>query len=160
MLARVSNIYVLYARARAIIIWHTVESAIWGQWPFILISANLINNTAVLFNYTPPRYSMQSPVALRLPRDAEIPGAWNEEACEEGNTPYRERLMTSFFFRSLSVPAPEHKKATDYISGLFRVEATLQPRPRRRLSLEESTTSCGEDADDKKWVFFNWCSLN
>lgn len=52
----------------------------------------------------------------------------------------------------LSVPAPEHKKPTDYVSGLFRVEATLQPRPRRRLSLEESTTSCGEDADadDKK----------
>lgn len=50
---------------------------------------------------------------------------------------------------------PEHKKPTDYVSGLFRVEATLQPRPRRRLSLEESTASCGEDADadNKKWVF-------
>ena len=51
----------------------------------------------------------------------------------------------------LSVPAPEHKKPTDYVSGLFRVEATLQPRPRRRLSLEESTTPCSENgADDER----------
>jgi len=51
------------------------------------------------------------------------------------------------FFSFLSVPAPEHKKPTDYVSGLFRVEATLQPRARRRLSLEESTAACNEETD-------------
>lgn len=50
----------------------------------------------------------------------------------------------------LSVPAPEHKKPTDYVTGLFRVEATLQPRPRRRLSLEEPTTPCSENGDEEK----------
>lgn len=27
------------------------------------------------------------------------------------------------------VPGPEHKKPTDYVSGLFRVDVTSKPRP-------------------------------
>nr|XP_012230562.1 PREDICTED: uncharacterized protein LOC105676893 isoform X4 [Linepithema humile] len=75
-----------------------------------------------------------------------------EIECEEFVKDLVGQLSPNDKLLSILVPAPEHKKATDYISGLFRVEATLQPRPKRRLSLEESTTSCGEDADtdDKK----------
>ena len=48
---------------------------------------------------------------------------------------------------------PEHKKSTDYVVDLFRVEAVLQPRPRPRLLIEESTLLDGldnESEDDKK----------
>jgi len=38
------------ARMRAIIVRHTVEPGISGQWPFILISANLINNTRLCYS--------------------------------------------------------------------------------------------------------------
>jgi len=75
-----------------------------------------------------------------------------ETKCARRETRVPRTLDDVPFFFFLSVPAPEHKKPTDYVSGLFRVEATLQPRIRRRLSLEESTASCSEDADvdDKK----------
>ncbi|XP_032666579.1 uncharacterized protein LOC116842044 isoform X3 [Odontomachus brunneus] len=75
-----------------------------------------------------------------------------EIECEELSRDLASQLSPNDKLVPILVPAPEHKKPTDYVSGLFRVEATLQPRPRRRLSLEESTASCGEDADpdDKK----------
>ena len=36
----------------------------------------------------------------------------------------------------LSVPVPEHKKSTDYVVDLFRVESAPQPRPRPKLVIE------------------------
>lgn len=140
----------LHTRARAIIIRDTIALSIWGQRPFILISANLINDSTVLFNYTSlSRYSMQSSVASWLPRNHR--DSWIKRSVRVGKTRVERAFDDVSFFCSLSVPAPEHKKPTDYVSGLFRVETTLQPRPRRRLSLEESTPFCNEDADmDKK----------
>lgn len=75
-----------------------------------------------------------------------------EIECEELSKDLASQLSPNDKLVPILVPAPEHKKPTDYVSGLFRVEATLQPRTRRRLSLEESTASCSEDADvdDKK----------
>ncbi|XP_036151050.1 myb-like protein A isoform X2 [Monomorium pharaonis] len=75
-----------------------------------------------------------------------------EIECEELSKDLASQLSPNDKLVPILVPAPEHKKPTDYVSGLFRVEATLQPRTRRRLSLEESTASCGEDVDvdDKK----------
>lgn len=74
-----------------------------------------------------------------------------EIECEELGRDLASQLNPNDKLVSLLVPAPEHKKPTDYVSGLFRVEATLQPRPRRRLSLEEPTTPCSENgADDEK----------
>ncbi|XP_076678285.1 shroom isoform X3 [Andrena cerasifolii] len=74
-----------------------------------------------------------------------------EIECEELGRDLASQLSPNDKLVPLLVPAPEHKKPTDYVSGLFRVEATLQPRPRRRLSLEESTTPCSENgADDER----------
>nr|XP_033341065.1 serine/arginine repetitive matrix protein 2 [Megalopta genalis] len=74
-----------------------------------------------------------------------------EIECEELGRDLASQLNPNDKLVSLLVPAPEHKKPTDYVSGLFRVEATLQPRPRRRLSLEEPASPCSENgADDEK----------
>ncbi|KAG5325040.1 SHRM2 protein, partial [Pseudoatta argentina] len=75
-----------------------------------------------------------------------------EIECEELSKDLASQLSSNDKLVPILVPAPEHKKPTDYVSGLFRAEATLQPRTRRRLSLEESTASCSDDADvdDKK----------
>lgn len=70
-----------------------------------------------------------------------------EIECEELSKDLASQLSPNDKLVPILVPAPEHKKPTDYVSGLFRVEATLQPRPRRRLSLEESTAACSDDAD-------------
>lgn len=46
---------------------------------------------------------------------------------------------------------PEHKKPTDYVTGLFRVEATLQPRFRRPLSSDDAISSSPEtESEDDK----------
>ncbi|XP_071872400.1 shroom isoform X2 [Bombus fervidus] len=73
-----------------------------------------------------------------------------EIECEELGRDLASQLNPNDKLVPLLVPAPEHKKPTDYVTGLFRVEATLQPRPRRRLSLEEPTTPCSESGDEEK----------
>lgn len=35
-------------------------------------------------------------------------------------------MLFVYFF---AVPGPDHKKATDYVHGLFRVDVTSRPRP-------------------------------
>lgn len=87
--------------------------------------------------------SLPPPGRKKLPEEIE---------CEELSRDLASQLSPNDKLVPILVPVPEHKKPTDYVSGLFRVEATLQPRPRRRLSLEESTTSPAESAsdDDKK----------
>ncbi|KAG7187684.1 hypothetical protein KM043_016740 [Ampulex compressa] len=71
-----------------------------------------------------------------------------EIECEELSRDLASQLSPNDKLVPILVPVPEHKKPTDYVSGLFRVEATLQPRPRRRLSLAESTASSTENAAD------------
>lgn len=73
-----------------------------------------------------------------------------EIECEELGKDLASQLSPNDKLVPLLVPAPEHKKPTDYVTGLFRMEATLQPRPRRRLSLEEPTTPCSDSGDDEK----------
>ncbi|XP_012146204.1 shroom isoform X3 [Megachile rotundata] len=73
-----------------------------------------------------------------------------EIECEELGRDLASQLNPNDKLVPLLVPAPEHKKPTDYVSGLFRLEATLQPRPRRRLSLEEPTTPCSENGSDEE----------
>ncbi|XP_046608221.1 uncharacterized protein LOC124299218 [Neodiprion virginianus] len=58
-----------------------------------------------------------------------------EIECEELSRDLASQLSPNDRLVTILVPVPEHKKPTDYVTGLFRVEATLQPRPRRRLSL-------------------------
>lgn len=43
------------------------------------------------------------------------------------------------------MPAPEHKKPRDYVTGLFRVEATLQSRFQRPASTNSSLDNDTED---------------
>ncbi|XP_076761621.1 shroom isoform X1 [Xylocopa sonorina] len=81
------------------------------------------------------------PCRKKLPEEIE---------CEELGRDLASQLSPNDKLVPLLVPAPEHKKPADYVSGLFRVEATLQPRPRRRLSLEEPATPCSENEDEEK----------
>lgn len=73
-----------------------------------------------------------------------------EIECEELGRDLASQLNPNDKLVPLLVPAPEHKKPTDYVTGLFRVEATLHPRPKRRSSLEEPTTPCSENGDEEK----------
>lgn len=92
---------------------------------------------------------------LELPvKNPEIPPCRKklpeEIECEELGRDLASQLSPNDKLVPLLVPVPEHKKPTDYVSGLFRVEATLQPRPRRKLSAGEPTTPCSENGDDQK----------
>lgn len=42
--------------------------------------------------------------------------------------------------KGLLVPGPEHKKSTDYVSGLYRVDVTLRPRPANSPFRSKTTT--------------------
>ncbi|XP_043286569.1 protein Shroom [Venturia canescens] len=83
-----------------------------------------------------------APIARRkLPEEIE---------CEELSRDLANQLAPNDKLVPILLPAPEHKKPTDYVSGLFRVEATLQPRPRRPPSLDDlnSTSSAETETED------------
>ncbi|XP_043485248.1 protein Shroom [Leptopilina heterotoma] len=71
-----------------------------------------------------------------------------EIECEELSRELASQLSPNDKLVPILVPVTELKKSTDYVSGLFRVEATLQPRSRRRLSLEESTSDVDKETGD------------
>ncbi|XP_012279440.1 protein Shroom [Orussus abietinus] len=75
-----------------------------------------------------------------------------EIECEELGRDLASQLNPNDKLVPLLVPTPEHKKPTDYVSGLFRVEATLHPRPRQRLSLEGTSPTSfeNEEEEDKR----------
>ncbi|XP_018569832.1 protein Shroom [Anoplophora glabripennis] len=52
-----------------------------------------------------------------------------EIECEKLAEDFVDHLPTSDRLKELLVPAPEHKKPTDYVQGLFRVDVTSRPRP-------------------------------
>ncbi|KAG5884833.1 hypothetical protein JTB14_029430 [Gonioctena quinquepunctata] len=52
-----------------------------------------------------------------------------EIECEKLAEDFVDHLPTSDRLKELLVPVPEHKKPTDYVYGLFRVEVTSRPRP-------------------------------
>ncbi|KAL1517094.1 hypothetical protein ABEB36_000902 [Hypothenemus hampei] len=49
--------------------------------------------------------------------------------CEKLSRDFINHLPTSDRLKDLLVPGPEHKKPTDYVQGLFKVDVTLRPRP-------------------------------
>ncbi|XP_022921124.1 protein Shroom [Onthophagus taurus] len=49
--------------------------------------------------------------------------------CEKLSQDFVNQLPVTDKLKDLLVPAPEHKKITDYVTGLFRVDVTLKPRP-------------------------------
>lgn len=63
-----------------------------------------------------------------------------EIECEELSRDLASQLSPNDKLVPILVPVPEHKRPTDYVTGLFRVEATLQPRSRRHLSLSLEET--------------------
>ncbi|XP_051175385.1 protein Shroom isoform X2 [Leptopilina boulardi] len=75
-----------------------------------------------------------------------------EIECEELSRELASQLSPNDKLVPILVPVPELKKSTDYVSGLFRVEATLQPRPRRRLSLEEPTSGVDKETGDESKI--------
>ncbi|KAJ8969672.1 hypothetical protein NQ314_001643 [Rhamnusium bicolor] len=52
-----------------------------------------------------------------------------EIECEKLAEDFIDHLPTSDRLKEILVPAPEHKKPTDYVHGLFRVDVTSRPRP-------------------------------
>ncbi|OXU25678.1 hypothetical protein TSAR_006866 [Trichomalopsis sarcophagae] len=77
-----------------------------------------------------------------------------EIECEELSRDLANQLGPDDKLLPILVPIPEHKKSTDYVVDLFRVEAALHPRPRPRLTINEESTSIdaadNESEDDKK----------
>ncbi|XP_060519669.1 protein Shroom isoform X2 [Cylas formicarius] len=52
-----------------------------------------------------------------------------EIECERLSEDFVNHLPTSDRLKDLLVPGPDHKKPTDYVQGLFRLDVTLKPRP-------------------------------
>ncbi|RZC33953.1 ASD2 domain containing protein [Asbolus verrucosus] len=52
-----------------------------------------------------------------------------EIECEKLSEDFANHLPTSDRLKELLVPGPDHKKPTDYVHGLFRVDVTSRPRP-------------------------------
>ncbi|XP_049819854.1 protein Shroom isoform X2 [Aethina tumida] len=52
-----------------------------------------------------------------------------EIECEKLSEDFVNHLPTSDRLKDLLVPGPDHKKPTDYVQGLFRVDVTSRPRP-------------------------------
>jgi hypothetical protein len=52
-----------------------------------------------------------------------------EIECEKLSEDFVNHLPTSDRLKELLVPGPDHKKPTDYVQGLFKVEVTSRPRP-------------------------------
>ncbi|XP_008208251.1 protein Shroom [Nasonia vitripennis] len=77
-----------------------------------------------------------------------------EIECEELSRDLANQLGPDDKLLPILVPIPEHKKSTDYVVDLFRVEAALHPRPRPRLTINEESTSIdaadNESEEDKK----------
>ncbi|XP_023248339.1 protein Shroom [Copidosoma floridanum] len=72
-----------------------------------------------------------------------------EIECEELSRDLANRLGPDDKLLPILVPAPEHKKSTDYVVDLFRVEAAvIQPRPRPRIAAEEPVVSDSESEKD------------
>jgi hypothetical protein len=49
--------------------------------------------------------------------------------------------MNYIVIRLLPVPAPEYKKPTDYVSGLFRLDVTQRPRVTTSSTASSQTTT-------------------
>ncbi|XP_024944038.1 serine/arginine repetitive matrix protein 2 isoform X2 [Cephus cinctus] len=73
-----------------------------------------------------------------------------EIECEELSRDLASQLNPNDKLVSILVPVPEHRRPTDYVSGLFRVEATIQPRPTTRLSLDDSSISITESSMEEE----------
>ncbi|XP_034937884.1 uncharacterized protein Shrm [Chelonus insularis] len=82
----------------------------------------------------------------RLPESR--PKLPEEIECEKLSRDLANQLGPNDKLVPILVPAPEHKKPTDYVSGLFRVETTLQPRLRRPISTENTSLSPSSPEDD------------
>ncbi|GJQ68639.1 hypothetical protein Trydic_g17186 [Trypoxylus dichotomus] len=52
-----------------------------------------------------------------------------EIECEKLSEDFVKQLPAADRLKGLLVPGPEHKKLTDYVTGLFRVDVTMKPRP-------------------------------
>ncbi|XP_067012486.2 protein Shroom isoform X2 [Anabrus simplex] len=57
------------------------------------------------------------------------PKTQEEIECERLSLDVASHLSPSDKLQTLLVPDPEHKKPTDYVSGLFRLDVALRPRP-------------------------------
>nr|CAD7585695.1 unnamed protein product [Timema genevievae] len=57
-----------------------------------------------------------------------------ELECERLSLDLASHLPPSDKLQGILVPAPEYKKSTDYVSGLFRLDITSRPRPTQRIS--------------------------
>ncbi|KAJ8687915.1 hypothetical protein QAD02_023710 [Eretmocerus hayati] len=76
-----------------------------------------------------------------------------EIECEMLSKDLADRLQPDHRLLPLLVPLPEHKKSTDYVVDLFRVEAAPQLRPRPRLNIEDNSivdSSDSENVEDKR----------
>lgn len=63
-----------------------------------------------------------TPMATRKKLQEEI-------ECDKLTEELVNHLPTSDRLKEILVPAPEHKKPSDYVQGLFRVEITSRPKP-------------------------------
>ncbi|XP_044014440.1 protein Shroom isoform X2 [Aphidius gifuensis] len=68
-----------------------------------------------------------------------------EIECEELSRDLVNQLGPNDKLSPILVPAPEHKKPRDYVTGLFRVESTLQSRLQRPASTSSSLDNDTED---------------
>ncbi|XP_049785959.1 uncharacterized protein LOC126188401 [Schistocerca cancellata] len=62
--------------------------------------------------------------------------------CEELSLDLASKLPPTDKLQGILVPDPDHKKPTDYVSDLFRIDVTLRPRGPLRSHSSQSNSSC------------------
>ncbi|ERL89508.1 hypothetical protein D910_06874 [Dendroctonus ponderosae] len=101
-------------------------------YPKVIEGLQLIQRTEVVLrvNTTTSDAASQTEKHELPPTPLPIRKKLQEEIeCEKLSQDFVNHLPTSDRLKDLLVPGPEHKKPTDYVQGLFKVDVTLKPRP-------------------------------
>ncbi|XP_050298681.1 protein Shroom [Anthonomus grandis grandis] len=102
------------------------------EYPKVIEGLQLIQRTEVVLrvNTTTSDASSQTEKEELSPTPLPTRKKLQEEIeCEKLSEDFVNHLPSSDRLKDILVPGPEHKKPTDYVQGLFRVDVTLKPRP-------------------------------
>ncbi|KAJ8969204.1 hypothetical protein NQ317_012667 [Molorchus minor] len=113
------------------------------DYPKVIEGLQLIQRTEVVLrvNTTTTDASSQTEKEELPPTPLPTRKKLQEEIeCEKLAEDFVDHLPTSDRLKEILLPGPEHKKPTDYVQGLFRVDVTSRPRPASSPFRSRNTT--------------------